>query len=95
MREIISRLALFHVDVPALRPGTIGAYLLAFVSVLVATALRLAIGPYVDGLQFATYLPVVIITTLISGSGSGLLSVVLSCASIAIFCSSASLLYLR
>jgi hypothetical protein len=53
---------------PALRPGTIGAYLLAFVSVGVATAVRLAIGPYVDGLQFATYLLAVIITTLISGS---------------------------
>jgi K+-sensing histidine kinase KdpD len=85
MREIISRLALFHVDVPALRPGTLGAYLFAFVSVAVATALRLAIGPYVDGLQFATYLPAVIITTLISGSGAGLLSVALSCASIAFF----------
>jgi hypothetical protein len=86
--KIISRLGLFYVDVPALRPGTIGAYLLAFVSVGVATVLRLAIGPYVDGLQFATYLPAVIITTLISGSGAGFLSVALSCAS-------ASRLYLR
>jgi PAS domain S-box-containing protein len=68
-----------------LRAGTIGAYLLAFVSVGVATALRLAIHPYVEGLQFATFLPAVIITTLISGSGAGLLSVVLSCASIAFF----------
>jgi PAS domain-containing protein len=75
----------YYVDVPTLRPGTIGAYLFAFVSVGVATAVRLAIGPYVDGLQFATYLPAVIITTLISGSGAGLLSVVLSCASIGIF----------
>jgi hypothetical protein len=40
----------FHVDVPALRPGTIGAYLLAFVFVGVATAVRLAIAPYADGL---------------------------------------------
>jgi hypothetical protein len=62
------------------------AYLLAFVSVGVATVLRLAIGPHVDGLQFATYLPAVIITTLISGSGAGLLPVVLSCASIAFLC---------
>jgi hypothetical protein len=86
MRKIISRLGSFHVDVPALRPGTIGAYLLAFVSVGVATAVRFAVGPYIDGLQFATYLPAVIITTLISGSGAGLLSVALSCASIAFFC---------
>ncbi len=84
-REIANRLASIYIDVPALRPGTIGAYLLAFVSVGVATALRLAIHPYVEGLQFATFLPAVIITTLISGSGAGLLSVVLSCASIAFF----------
>jgi PAS domain S-box-containing protein len=85
LREITKRLGSFYIDVPALRPGTIGAYLLAFVSVGVATALRLAIGPYVDGLQFATYLPAVIITTLIGGSGAGFLSVALSCTSIAFF----------
>jgi hypothetical protein len=54
VREIISRLALFYVDVPALRPGTIGAYLLAFVSVAVATALRLAVDPYLLGAQFVS-----------------------------------------
>jgi K+-sensing histidine kinase KdpD len=85
MRKIISRLGLFYVDVPMLRPGTIGAYLLAFVSVLVATALRLAIHPYVGGLQFATFFPAVIITTLISGLGAGLFSVVLSIAAVTFF----------
>jgi hypothetical protein len=69
----------------ALRPGTAGAYLLAFVSVGVATALRLAIHPYVEGLQFATFLPAVVITTLISGLGAGLFSVVLSVAAAAFF----------
>ena len=85
MREIISRLDLFRADRPVLRPGTIGAYLVAFVSIGVATALRLAIGPYVEGLQFATFLPAVIITTLISGLGAGLFSVVLSVAAVAFF----------
>src|SRR5215469_13239280 len=85
MRRIISRLGSFYVDVPALGPGTIGAYLLAFVSVGVATALRLAIHPYVEGLQFATFFPAVIITTLISGLGAGLFSVVLSVAAVAFF----------
>ena len=33
-------LALIYIDVPALRPGTVGAYLLAFGSVGIATALR-------------------------------------------------------
>jgi PAS domain S-box-containing protein len=83
MRDIISRLNIFYVDVPALRPGTTGAYLLAFVSVLAATALRLAIDPFVGGLQFATFFPAVILTTLISGLGAGLLSVVLSLAAVA------------
>jgi PAS domain S-box-containing protein len=85
MPDIISRMGLFYVDVPLLRPGTIGAYLLAFVSVLVATVLRLAIGPYVGGLQFATFFPAVIITTLISGLGAGLFSVVLSVGAAAFF----------
>jgi PAS domain S-box-containing protein len=85
LREIISRLDLFHPDGPVLRPGTIGAYLIAFVCVGVATTLRLAIGPYVEGLQFATFLPAVIITTLVSGLGAGLFSVVLSVAAVAFF----------
>jgi PAS domain S-box-containing protein len=76
---------LIYIDIPALRPGTIGAYLLAFVSVGVATALRLAIDPFVGGLQFATFFPAVIITTLISGLGAGLFSVVLSLGAAAFF----------
>jgi PAS domain S-box-containing protein len=85
VRETANRLASFTIDVPVLRPGTIGAYTLAFVTVGVATALRLAIHPYVEGLQFATFLPAVIITTLISGLGAGLFSVVLSVAAVAFF----------
>jgi hypothetical protein len=85
VREIANRLASIYIDVPALRPGTIGAYLLAFASVGIATALRLAIHPYVEGLQFATFLPAVIITTLIGGLGAGLFSVVLSVAAAAFF----------
>ncbi len=85
MRDITSRLEFFFFDIPALRPGTAGAYLLALVSVGVATALRLAIDPYVGGLQFATFLPAVILTTLISGLGAGLFSVALSVAATAFF----------
>jgi uncharacterized protein DUF4118 len=85
MREIINKLVSIYIDVPVLRPGTVGAYLLAFVSVGIATTLRLAIGPYVEGLQFATFLPAVIITSLISGLGAGLFSVVLSVAAAAFF----------
>jgi PAS domain S-box-containing protein len=85
MREITSRLVSIYIDVPFLRPGTTGAYLLAFVSVAVATAVRLAIDPFVGGLQFATFFPAVIITTLISGLGAGLFSVVLSLGAAAFF----------
>jgi hypothetical protein len=41
-KAITERLSLFFIDVPALRPGTVGAYALAVVSVAVATALRAA-----------------------------------------------------
>ena len=85
MREITKGLGLIYVDVPVLRPGTVGAYLLAFVSVGLAAVLRVAIDPYVDGVQFITFFPAVIITTLISGLGAGLFSAVLSVATVAFF----------
>jgi hypothetical protein len=47
MRKFIAkRMPSFYIDVPALRPGTVGAYALVVVSVGVATALRLALDPY-------------------------------------------------
>jgi hypothetical protein len=61
----------FYIDVPALRPGTVGAYALAFVSAGVAMLLRLAIDPYVVGVPFITFFPAVIITTLFSGLRCG------------------------
>jgi PAS domain S-box-containing protein len=85
MRDIAPRLGLFQPDGPLLRPRTLQAYLVAFASVGVATALRLAIAPYVKGLEFATFLPAVIITTLISGAGAGLFSVALSVAAVSFF----------
>jgi PAS domain S-box-containing protein len=74
-----------YVDVPALRPGTVGAYALAFVFAVVATALRLFIDPYIEGAPFITYFPAIIITTVISGFGAGLLCVVLSAAAVNFF----------
>src|SRR5260221_8480200 len=81
MRQIITKgLASIYTDVPTLRPGTVGAYALAFVSVGVATALQVAIDPYVVGVSFITFAPAIMITTLIAGSGAGLFCVVLSTA---------------
>jgi PAS domain S-box-containing protein len=67
-----------YIDVPLLRPGTVGAYILAFVSVGIATSLAVVLDPYVEGIPFATFLPAVVVTAFISGLGAGLLAVVLS-----------------
>jgi hypothetical protein len=63
-KTVTKRLPLFYIDVPAVRPGTVGAYAFAFVSVGIATALRLAVDPYVVGAQFVTFFPAIVITTL-------------------------------
>jgi two-component sensor histidine kinase len=46
----------------------------------VATALRVALDPYLVGAQFVTFFPAVVITTLISGFGAGFLCAVLGTA---------------
>jgi len=81
----MERLPLIYIDVPALRPGTVGAYALAFVSAGVAVALRLAIDPYVVGVPYVTFFPAVIITALVSGLGAGLFCLVLSVGAVAFF----------
>jgi two-component sensor histidine kinase len=68
----------FYIDIPALRPGTVGAYAFAFLCAAIATGLRIAIDPYVVGIPFITFFPAVIIATLISGFGAGIFCVVLS-----------------
>jgi two-component sensor histidine kinase len=78
-------LALIYVDIPALRPGTVGAYAFAFLCAAIATALGLVIDPYVVGVPFVTFTPAVIITTMISGFGAGLFCAVLSAASATFF----------
>src|SRR5215468_9675862 len=80
MREIRKRIASIYTDVPTLPPGTVGAYALALVSVGIATTLRVAIDPYVVGVQYITFAPAIMITTLIAGPGAGLFCVVLSAA---------------
>jgi PAS domain S-box-containing protein len=76
----MQRLASIYIDVPALRPGTVGAYALAVLCAGVATLLRLAIDPYVVGVQFITFFPAVIVTTLISGFNAGVFCTVVSAA---------------
>jgi len=81
----MERPPLIRVDIPALRPGTAGAYAFAFLSAGVALALRLAIDPYVVGIQYVTFYPAVIITTLVSGLWAGLFCLLLSVGAAAYF----------
>jgi hypothetical protein len=83
MRQIITKdLASIYTDVPTLRPGTAGAYALAFASAGVAMVLRLAIDPYVMGAECLPFFPAVIITALIGGRDAGLFCVALSTAAV-------------
>jgi K+-sensing histidine kinase KdpD len=61
------------------------SYAFAFLCTGVAAALRIAIDPYVVGVQYITFFPAVMITTLISGFGAGVFSVVLSAAAVDVF----------
>src|SRR5215470_6990699 len=81
----IQRLAQVYIDIPALRPGTVGAYAFAFLCAAIASALGGAIDPYVVGVPFVTFSPAVIIATLISGFGASVFFVVLSAASATFF----------
>jgi two-component sensor histidine kinase/PAS domain-containing protein len=78
LKSIREMLPSLYIDIPTLRPGGLEAYALAFVSAAVATVLRLVIDPYVEGVQYITFAPAVLITTLIAGAGAGLFCVVLS-----------------
>jgi two-component sensor histidine kinase len=79
------RLTQFYIDIPALRPGTVGAYAFAFLCAAIAAAVGVLIDPYLVGVPFVTFSPAVIVTTLISGLGAGLFCIVLSNASAMFF----------
>jgi two-component sensor histidine kinase len=81
----MQRLPLIYIDVPTLRPGTVGAYGFAFLCTAIASTLGIAIDPYVVGVPFVTFSPAVIVTTLVSGFGAGVFCVVLSAASATFF----------
>jgi PAS domain S-box-containing protein len=85
MRKSTQRLASIYIDVPALRPGTAGAYAFALVAVAAATALEIAIDQYVGGARYVTFLLPIIITALISGLGAGLLCLATSIAAVHFF----------
>jgi K+-sensing histidine kinase KdpD len=81
----MQRLPLIYIDVPALRPGTIGAYAFAVLIAAIATVLRVAIDPYIVGSTFMTAYPAVVIVSLISGFGAGVFCAALTAAAAAFF----------
>jgi two-component sensor histidine kinase len=81
----MERLPRIYADIPALRPGTVGAYAFAVLAAGIALALRLAIDPYVTGIQYVTFFPAVVITTLVCGLGAGLFCLALSVGAVAFF----------
>jgi K+-sensing histidine kinase KdpD len=75
----------YYLDIPTLRPGTVGAYAFAFLCAGAALALRLAIDPYVAGIQYVTFYPAVIITAIVSGLWAGLFCLLLSVGAVIFF----------
>ncbi len=85
MRKSAQRLASLYADVPALRPGTIGAFSFAFVCAGVAAALQVAIDPYLAGAHYIAFFLAVVITALIGGLGAGLFCLALRAAAVDFF----------
>jgi PAS domain S-box-containing protein len=75
-------LTAIYIDVPALRPGTVGSYVFAVLCTLAAFALRLAVDPHVIGAEYITFFPAVTAATLVSGVRAGLVSTGLSFAAV-------------
>jgi PAS domain S-box-containing protein len=74
-----------YIDIPALRPGTVGSYAFAVLCTLAALALRLAIDPHVAGAQYIVFFPAVTAATLVSGVRAGFVSTALSFAAVIFF----------
>ena len=74
-----------YIATSGLRPGTVGAYLVAFLSAAVATVLQVTIEPAVESIPFITFFVAVTITSLISGFTAGIFCTVLSASAAAFF----------
>jgi len=72
------RLDKLYIEIPAISENTIGSYAVSATAVAIATLTRLAIDPYVEGVQYLTFFPAVIVTALLSGLRASLACVVLS-----------------
>lgn len=66
------------VDLPHLRERSWGAYGLALALVALATSARVALAPWLVGVQFITLFPAVIVTTFLCGMAAGFYAVALA-----------------
>ena len=66
------------IDRPRFAPGSLQAYLVAGLILAAATALHLALAPWVAGFPFVTFFPAVIAVTFLCGVGVGLTTAILS-----------------
>ncbi len=82
------------IDRPRFRPGSLEAYLLAGAIVLVATALRVMLDPFLAGMPYIVFFPAVIATTFLCGSAAGFSAAVLSIVSAWLFIFPSDLSYL-
>jgi PAS domain S-box-containing protein len=86
MREFFTKgLDTLFVDVPSLRPWSVGAYALALVAVAIATALEAGIDRYVGGARYVTFLLPVVFTALVSSLGASLFCLAISVAAVHFF----------
>ncbi len=67
-----------RLDRPACRPGSWSAYGVATALVVLATALRLVLAPWLVGVQFITFFPAIIGTSLLCGPAAGAVALILS-----------------
>jgi signal transduction histidine kinase/CheY-like chemotaxis protein len=79
------RVERLYIDLPVARPGSFNAYLIALLVPLIATLVRLAIDPWVEGAQFITYFPLLILVALACGYRSGLVATAVATLAAALF----------
>jgi len=72
------RVERLYIDLPLARPGSLNAWLIAALVPGIATLLRLAIDPWVEGVQFITYFPLLIVVALACGYRAGMFAAILS-----------------
>lgn len=83
-----------YINHPSFQAGSLNAYFIAGAIVAIATALRLALNPWVPGLPYVVFFPAVILVTFLCGSAAGFLAFILSVLSAWLFIFPSEIAYL-